>query len=48
MHLLLILLVEIPDDHSASNNRKTVLKNNSLLNWEVNILIVCWRFGVQE
>lgn len=48
MHLLPIILIEIPDDHTVSENRETALKNNTLLNWEQNILILCWGFGVQE
>jgi len=32
MHLLPIILTEIPDDHTGSENGETVLKNNTLLN----------------
>lgn len=41
MHLLPIILIEIPDDHAVSENRETVSRNNTLLNLEQNILILC-------
>lgn len=48
MHLLPIILIEIPDDHTVSENRDTVSRNNTLLNLEQNIFILCWGFCVQE
>lgn len=29
VHLVPIILIEIPDDHTVSENRENVLKNNS-------------------
>lgn len=43
MHLLPIILIEIPDDHAVSENRETVLKNHTLLNFNYfNSLLRIW------